>query len=248
MLRPKFIYTCTNNTINLTSDSKYDFEKSSNKSKYHNILGNRKSIMKIQDYIYTSNLNKIITNYKVINQMKTIQFKTNKKLFTKGKLEINNEEKYNEGTTLMENGSIPSLGFWNQRYYYFTKYDEGINLDYESIKNFNFLGWYSVTPEEISIYIAEFCRNKTVLDAFGGCGGNTIQFSQMCSQIYYNEIDEKKVNFCKNNCKVYECPENVIFLNFDYLELKDKLKVNIFYIKIIFFKKKVLSLKIKIIF
>ena len=37
------------------------------------------------------------------------------------------------------------------------------------------LGWYSVTPEEVALYIAKKCKGECVLDGFGGVGGNTIQ-------------------------------------------------------------------------
>jgi trimethylguanosine synthase len=49
-------------------------------------------------------------------------------------------------------------------------------MDYESNINFNFsLGWYSVTPEELAVYTAEFCKNKVIIDGFCGSGGNVIQ-------------------------------------------------------------------------
>lgn len=98
------------------------------------------------------------------------------------------------------------------------------------LKIFNYydLGWYSVTPEEISVYIAELCKGKVVLDAFGGCGGNTIQFSRFCQKVYYNELDENKVSFCRNNCKVYDCDENIEFINEDFLKLKYQINVKFF--------------------
>lgn len=89
------------------------------------------------------------------------------------------------------------------------------------------IGWYSVTPEEISVYISLFCKDKVVLDAFGGCGGNTIQFSNYCNKVYYNELDANKVNLCKNNCMIYQCKNNIEFINGDYLDLKNKLSVNV---------------------
>ena len=67
----------------------------------------------------------------------------------------------------MEQITYPDIKFWQQRYYYFSLFDKGIKMDFES--------WYSVTPEELSIYIAKQCKGLKVVDAFCGSGGNTIQ-------------------------------------------------------------------------
>ena len=40
--------------------------------------------------------------------------------------------------------------------------------------------WYSVTPEKIAEHIAERCQCDTIVDAFCGVGGNTIQFALRC--------------------------------------------------------------------
>lgn len=121
------------NKIKINTNSKYHHDNS-NKSKYQDFLGNKKSVLKIQEFIYDSHLTNTRINYKVITQIKTICFKTDNSLFQRGKQrkEIN-EDKYNLGQALIDAGSMPSMGFWNQRYYYFSKFDQGIQLDYESI-------------------------------------------------------------------------------------------------------------------
>jgi hypothetical protein len=100
-------------------------------------------------------------------KIKIVNFPIKKELFDKGKeLDIENyllQKKLN---------SIPDIKFWNQRYYYFTKFDEGVMMDYES--------WYSVTPEELAIYTAKICgSNAVVVDAFCGPGGNVIQVRRL---------------------------------------------------------------------
>lgn len=48
---------------------------------------------------------------------------------------------------------------WAQRYRLFAKFDEGCEMDRE--------GWYSVTPENIAVQIAERCKsslNQSVVD------------------------------------------------------------------------------------
>ena len=89
----------------------------------------------------------------------------------------------------------------------------------------NNLGWYSVTPESIAKYIAEFCKDTVIVDGFCGSGGNVIQFSNYGKKVYAIDIDEKKIAICKNNCKVYNCKDNIEYILGDYLQMKDKIKV-----------------------
>ena len=114
--------------------------------------------------------------------------------------------------------TAPNNLFWQQRYYYFSKFDKGIQMDKES--------WYSVTPEEIAKYTAELIKGKTIIDGFCGCGGNVIQFSKYCSHFYAIDISEDKLNMCKNNCKVYHCKDNIKFIHSDFLEMKNKIKAD----------------------
>lgn len=117
-----------------------------------------------------------------------------------------------------EVGSIPEMSFWYQRYYYYEKFDEGIEMDYES--------WYSVTPEPIAKYIALFTKGKSVIDGFCGSGGNVIQFSKYASKVIAVDIEEKKLNICKSNCKVYQCQDNIEFILGDYLNMVGKIKAD----------------------
>ncbi|MCQ2815836.1 MAG: trimethylguanosine synthase [archaeon] len=115
-----------------------------------------------------------------------------------------NDENYN---------SAPNYTFWEQRYYYYSLFDEGIKMDYES--------WWSVTPEIIAEYTAKLAEGSTVIDGFCGSGGNVIQFSKYCKKVFAVDIDQKKLDICRNNCKVYKCPDNISFILSDFL-LADK--------------------------
>lgn len=102
----------------------------------------------------------------------------------------------------------------------FSKYDHGIKLDDES--------WYSVTPESLGEYITErVCKTFPqeseihVLDAFAGCGGNIIQFGKRCTKVYGCDIDQTKINYCQNNCKIYGVSNYKVLLK-DYLEATAK--------------------------
>ena len=93
----------------------------------------------------------------LVSTIRLVNFQMKRETFNKGRCK---EVPYDRTT-------IPDPKFWFNRYYYFSKFDEGIQMDYES--------WYSVTPEELAKYTALICKNMVVVDAFAGCGGNVIQ-------------------------------------------------------------------------
>ena len=150
-----------------------------------------------------------------ISKLQLIDFNDNfDLLFEKGKNNFSKDEKKDENLS-----SVPDITFWYQRYYYYSKFDEGIKMDNES--------WYSVTPEIIAEYTAKLAnKNSIIIEGFCGSGGNVIQFSKYCKKVYAIDIDEKKLDICKNNCKIYNCPENIIFIHSDFLKI-DKYKENI---------------------
>jgi hypothetical protein len=113
---------------------------------------------------------------------------------------------------------VPEIKFWNQRFYYYSKFDEGIRMDYES--------WYSVTPEDLAYYISLLAGKDSVcIDPFAGSGGNVIQFSKNCSKVYAVDIDPVKIEILKNNCEVYKCPNNIEIFHHDFLTLDQPIKV-----------------------
>lgn len=90
-----------------------------------------------------------------------------------------------------------------------------------------------MTPEAIAKYIANLIKGKTVIDGFCGSGGNVIQFSKHCKKVYAIDIDESKIDICKNNCKVYDCEDNIEFILNDYLKMNNKINVRQFIIILI---------------
>lgn len=66
------------------------------------------------------------------------------------------------------------LKYWYKRFSLFSLFDQGVKLDKES--------WFSVTPEKVAAHTAERLKCDIVVDAFCGCGGNTIQFALMCKK------------------------------------------------------------------
>ncbi|KAF0384360.1 RNA cap guanine-N2 methyltransferase-domain-containing protein [Gigaspora rosea] len=112
--------------------------------------------------------------------------------------------------------------YWTQRSILFTKYKEGILMDEE--------GWYSVTPEDVAIHIAERCRCDIIIDAFCGVGGNAIQFAFTCHQVIAIDIDETKLMCAKHNAMIYGVADRIEFILGDYLKLIPKLKADVVFL------------------
>jgi hypothetical protein len=67
-----------------------------------------------------------------------------------------------------------------------------------------------------------------VIDGFCGSGGNVIQFSKFCSKVYAIDIDPKKIEICKNNCKIYNCEDNIYFIECDFLKIEEYKPIKVF--------------------
>lgn len=139
----------------------------------------------------------LIVNHRLID------FQTDEQLFINGRSNI--PEAYKDNN------------FYKKRYYYFSLFDKGIQMDDES--------WYSVTPEELSEYISSIIPNSNssnILDGFCGCGGNVIHFSKRFKTVYANDLYESKINLTKNNTSIYECEANIIYSTGDFLKFDTK--------------------------
>ena len=156
----------------------------------------------IKDKINIKENNELLLLIKKTN----INFNTPEILFIKGRKNPDSfpeEEKFNQ--------------YYVQRYYFFSLFDEGIQMDKES--------WYSVTPEEISEYISSIMPDSsesTILDAFCGCGGNVIYLSKKFNKVIANDLFIEKINMTKNNTKIYDCPNNIEYHVEDFLKLNLK--------------------------
>ncbi|CAH7689071.1 RNA cap guanine-N2 methyltransferase, partial [Phakopsora pachyrhizi] len=119
---------------------------------------------------------------------------------------------------------------WYQRRSLFSRFDEGIRLDYES--------WFSVTPEAISNHIAERC--KLIVDGFCGAGGNSIQFAKTCERVIAIDIDPNKIKLSKHNSQIYGLERDRIdFICTDFFDWlksyntkpdKDRQEIDIIYL------------------
>ena len=117
---------------------KKNFAESNSTIEYHHIINSiTKTKKKIGNACYCLNylekkgsiqlINKRDSSNIYISKLSLVNFDDNfDALLEKGQQEI-------ESPVKDENfRSIPDITFWHQRYYYYSKYDEGIKMDYES--------------------------------------------------------------------------------------------------------------------
>jgi len=112
--------------------------------------------------------------------------------------------------------------YWMQRYRFFSKFDEGIQMDEEA--------FYSVTPEKIAVHIAKRCATGTIIDAFCGVGGNAIQFAVTCHRVIAIDIDPKKIAMAKHNAQIYGVDHKIEFIEGDYMKLAATLKADVVFL------------------
>ena len=197
-------------------------KKRNNKKKFKDFKENISTETTLEIKLLTNN-----TNKSDIMEEEEGEIKTNEKnngnndspilLIKKTLINFNTEEsKFQKGRKNPQNfpEEEKSNSYYVQRYYFFSLFDKGIQMDKES--------WYSVTPEEISEYISSIIpdsSNSCILDGFCGCGGNIIYFSKYFKKVIANDLFEQKINMTKHNVRVYDCPDNIEYFTQDYFDL-----------------------------
>lgn len=131
--------------------------------------------------------------------------------------------------------------YWHRRHQIFSKYDDGIWMTDDV--------WFGVTAEPVAQWVhwPMICGTKTeqlhrqiatevarapgsktiIIDAFGGAGGNVIQFalSGRWSRIFLVEKDAAVLACAKRNAEVYGVRKKIWFIHGDIFEvLKDQLE------------------------
>jgi hypothetical protein len=92
------------------------FRKSSDQCFVRNIFEKHGGL-----YIFDKNNLKLF-----ISRIKIVNFPMNRDIFDKGR---HDHTKYFD----LDTSTIPEIKFWYQRYYYYSKFDKGIKMDYESM-------------------------------------------------------------------------------------------------------------------
>ena len=85
--------------------------------------------------------------------------------------------------------------YWAQRYRYFSRFDAGCCLDGDS--------WFSVTPEVVAMHQARRLGAHVALDAFGGCGGNSIALARCGAFCLCVELSRERCKLALANAAVY---------------------------------------------
>ncbi|CAL5046482.1 unnamed protein product [Urochloa decumbens] len=113
--------------------------------------------------------------------------------------------------------------YWAHRHSLFSLYDRGVRMDAE--------GWYSATPESIAAsQAARAAPGDLVVDAFAGCGGNSIQFAARGCYVVAVEIDPRKVELAAHNARVYGVEDRIEFVVGDFFHLAPSLKADLVFL------------------
>ncbi|GII92393.1 RsmD family RNA methyltransferase [Sinosporangium siamense] len=106
----------------------------------------------------------------------------------------------------------PSLQkYWNRRYEYFSRFDEGIRTDAE--------GLYSVMPEDAALAVAKAVRGAVVLDGFAGIGGSSIGFARAGKRVIAVDVDGDRLRMAEENSKIYGVADRIEFVVGDFMDV-----------------------------
>ncbi|CAN6231327.1 unnamed protein product [Urochloa humidicola] len=113
--------------------------------------------------------------------------------------------------------------YWAQRHSLFCLYDRGVRMDAE--------GWYSATPECVATaQAARAAPGDRVVDAFAGCGGNSIQFAARGCRVVAVEIDPRKAELAAHNARIYGVQDRIQFVVGDFYRLAPFLKADVVFL------------------
>ena len=97
--------------------------------------------------------------------------------------------------------------YWDRRYYFFSKFDEGIEIDEE--------GLYSVKPEEEMLKVGERLKGNTVLDAFCGLGGSSIALARLGKKVITYDTSLERLAMARKNASIYGVEKEIYFIHGD---------------------------------
>ncbi|CAD6339995.1 unnamed protein product [Miscanthus lutarioriparius] len=113
--------------------------------------------------------------------------------------------------------------YWAHRYSLFNLYDRGVRMDAE--------GWYSATPESIAAsQAARAAPGDLVVDAFAGCGGNSIQFAARYVTGTTRRAIPSPVELAALNARVYGVEDRIEFIVGDFFRLAPFLKADLVFL------------------
>ncbi len=86
-------------------------------------------------------------------------------------------------------------------------------------------GLQLATPEIVAMYIAKRLKTNIIADLGCGIGGQVIFFAKECKKVYAVERNHEKLEFAKENCRLYNV-DNVEFILGDALSENVKVQVS----------------------
>ncbi|HSH55916.1 MAG TPA: methyltransferase domain-containing protein [Candidatus Limnocylindrales bacterium] len=108
--------------------------------------------------------------------------------------------------------------YWDNRYQYFSRFDDGIQVDEE--------GLYSVVPETVGMHQASLIQGTTVLDGFVGVGGSTIAFARAGKEVTAVDINPSRLSMAGHNAAIYGVDSNITFIEGDFFDIAQKVKAD----------------------
>lgn len=66
----------------------------------------------------------------------------------------------------------------------------------------------------------------TVIDAFCGVGGNTIQFAKTTQKVIAIDIDPVRLAYARHNASIYNVDHKIEFILGDYMQLAPQLQAD----------------------
>lgn len=97
--------------------------------------------------------------------------------------------------------------YWDQRYDFFSRFDEGIRVDRE--------GLYSVKPERIAFETAKRLNGEVVFDAFCGVGGSAIGFARQGKHVITADTSAERLAMARHNAGIYGVAGRIEFVHGD---------------------------------
>jgi len=109
--------------------------------------------------------------------------------------------------------------YWDKRYDYFTRFDDGILIDAE--------GLHTVMPEHAALAQALLIPEaKTVLDGFCGTGGMSIAHARMGKTVIAIEANAERIEMAKHNARIYGVLDKITFIHGDFFDISHNIKAD----------------------
>ncbi|KTC99813.1 methyltransferase domain-containing protein [Legionella erythra] len=102
--------------------------------------------------------------------------------------------------------------YWDRRYDFFHRFDEGIQLDAE--------GLHTVMPEEAALAQARIIHAADcVLDGFCGVGGAAIALARLGKKVIAIELNAQRLAMARHNARIYGVEEAITFVHGDFFKV-----------------------------